>query len=370
MTLTTSTGALAAPPERSIFGVLDDGRTVESVRLTSDAGISVRLITLGAAIQSLHTPDAAGESADIVLGYDTPQEYLDKGQYFGSSVGRYANRIAQGRFELDGQTYQLDVNDGDNHLHGGADGFDQRLWTIEEVYDGERSGVVLSLVSPDGDGGYPGELQARVTYELTDSGELSIVYEAETSAPTIVNLTNHAYFNLAGVNSGESILDQTLVLNADRFTPVDSGLIPTGELRPVVGTPFDFTQPRRIGESVRDYTNEQLRLGRGYDHNWVLRDAPGALELAAVLEDPASGRRLEMHTTAPGIQFYSGNFLDGTLTGKDSVAHRQGDALCLEPQTFPNAPNEARFPSPRLNPGETYRNEIVLRFSVTDAATD
>lgn len=370
MTLGATVSACAAAPERAVFGELGDGRVVESVLLTSEAGVSVRVIALGASIQALTVPDAAGETADIVLGYDTPQEYVDKGQYFGSSVGRYANRIAGGRFELDGETFQLDVNDGDNHLHGGADGFDQRLWTIEEVYDGERSGVVMSLTSPDGDGGYPGELTARVTYELAEDGALSIVYEAETDAPTIVNLTNHAYFNLAGARSGRSVLDHHLTLHADRFTPVDEGLIPTGELRDVAGTPFDFTAPRRIGDEVRDYTNEQVRIGRGYDHNWVLGDAPGDLRLAAELVDPASGRRMELHTTAPGVQFYSGNFLDGTITGKDRTAHRQGDALCLEPQTFPNSPNEASFPSARLNPGETYRNEIVLRFDTVDAASD
>lgn len=370
MTLTSSIPAHAGSSERQVFGELDDGRTVESVVLTSEAGVSVRVIALGAAIQSLVVPDAQGETADIVLGYDTPQEYLDKGQYFGSSVGRYANRIAQGRFELDGEAYQLDVNDGENHLHGGNTGFDQRLWTIEEVYDGARSGVVFTLVSPDGDGGYPGELQARVTYELTDDGALRILYQAEADAPTIVNLTNHAYFNLAGASGGRSVLDHHLTLHADRFTPVDDGLIPTGELREVAGTPFDFTAPRRIGDDVRDYSSEQLRRGRGYDHNWVLGDEAGDLRLAAELFDPASGRRMEMLTTAPGVQFYSGNFLDGTVTGKDGIAHRQGDALCLEPQTFPNSPNEPSFPSSRLDPGETYSNEIVLRFSAAAADSD
>lgn len=363
-----ATPAMAGTAEREVFGTLDDGRLVEAIVLTNEAGISVRVITLGAAIQALLAPDSEGNPADIVLGYDTPQDYLDKGQYFGASVGRYANRIAGGRFELDGQAYQLETNDGANHLHGGEDGFDRRVWEIEEVADGETARVTLSLDSPDGDGGYPGNLEARVTYELGEDNTLSVTYEATTDSPTIVNLTNHAYFNLAGAASGRGILDHELVLHADRFTPVDDGLIPTGELREVSGTPFDFTAARRIGDDVRDSTNTQIRYGRGYDHNWIVRGEAGELRSAAELTDPQSGRRLEILTTAPAIQFYSGNFLDGTLSGKDGIAHRQGDALCLEPQTYPDAPNQPGFPSPRLDPGETYRNVIVMRFDAIDPA--
>ena len=368
MSASCSTPASAGTVERSQFGMLDDGRPVEALTLTNEAGVSVRIITLGAAIQSLLAPDADGRFADIVLGYDTPQEYLDKRQYFGASVGRYANRIAAGRFELDGEVFQLETNDGDNHLHGGHDGFDRQIWSVETVEEGDSAAVTLSLHSPDGAGGYPGNLEARVTYALGDDNALTVTYEATTDAPTIVNLTNHAFFNLAGAGSGRSILDHELVLHADRFTPVDASLIPTGALRPVADTPFDFTTRRWIGDAVRDTTDAQIGYGRGYDHNWVLRGEAGTLKPAAELVDPASGRRLEIFTTSPAIQFYSGNFLDGTVPGKDGIAYRQGDALCLEPQTYPDSPNQPDFPSSRLDPGETYRNVIVMRFGAAEPA--
>lgn len=356
----TISGAHGAEADRTTFGTLDDGRAVEAVVLRNGNGVEAHVIALGATLQSLFAPDRKGARADIVLGYDTPQEYLDKGSYLGVSVGRYANRIANGRFTLDGETYQLETNDGPNHLHGGVEGFDRKIWTIEAAESGDEARVVLSYVSPDGEGGYPGELTARVTYSLNERNELKIEYEATTDAPTIVNLTNHAYFNLGGQGD---VMGHRLKLKASAFTPVDETLIPTGELRKVKGTPFDFTKSTPIGERIRATTNDQIRYGRGYDHNFVIDGKAGELRTAAKVEDPVSGRVMELLTTAPGVQFYSGNFLDGTVAGKAGRAHRQGDAFCLEPQTFPDGPNKPDFPSARLDPGETYRNVMVFRLS-------
>lgn len=356
--------ATAVDASRTEFGRLEDGRVVEAVLLENQGGVSARIITLGATLQSLAYPDDAGTIDDVVLGYDSPQEYLRKGQYFGVTVGRYANRIADGRFELDGQAYQLERNDGDNHLHGGTDGFDRKVWEIERVTSGDEASIVLRHVSPDGAGGYPGKLTATATYTLNEAGELTIAYQAVTDAPTIVNLTNHSYFNLAGHEAAESVMDHRLAIHAARYTPVDSALIPTGKINPVDGTPFDFRVPTRIGDRIRD-PHEQLRRGLGYDHNFVIDGDAGQLRMAARVEDPRSGRVLELLTTAPGVQFYSGNFLDGSVAGKDGKSYRQGDGLCLEPQVFPNSPNQSGFPSPRLDPGETYRNVMVLRLSTT-----
>jgi aldose 1-epimerase len=322
---------------------------------------------LGATLQSLQAPDRDGNADDIVLGYDDAATYLDNPQYFGATIGRYANRIAGGRFALDGQTHQLDVNDGVNHLHGGAQGFDKQVWEIVSVESGDTASVTMRYVSADGEGGYPGNLTAEIIYSLNDAGELTIDHRATTDAPTIVNLTNHSFFNLSGARSLRSALDQTLTLHSSAYTPVDSGLIPTGELRAVAGTPFDFTEPAEIGLRVRDYSDEQMRLGRGYDHNFVIDGEAGELRLAAVLEDPESGRVLELLTAAPGVQFYSGNFLDGTVVGKSQQAYRQGDGICLEPQVFPDSPNRADFPSSQLNPGEEYRNVMVFRLGVSAA---
>jgi aldose 1-epimerase len=357
--------AMAAETKRQSFGNLADGRNVEVVELSNAKGMSARIVTLGAAIQTLSVPDRHGKSTDIVLGYSTPAEYLAKPQFFGVTVGRYANRIARGKFVLDGKTYTLAVNDPPNHLHGGKQGFDQALWKLESVKGGSAATVVMSHTSPDGDAGYPGTLKVTATYSLTDTNELAIDYQATTDKPTVVNITNHAYFNLAGEASQQNILDHRLLLAADAFTPVDSTLIPTGEKQPVSGTPLDFRKPQRIGDRIRDGRNEQLRFGRGYDHNFVVNGAPGTLRLAARLEEPTSGRVLELLTTAPGLQFYTGNFLDGTSVGKSGHIYRQGDALCLEPQAFPDAPNQNRFPSTRLDPGNTYRHSIVLRFSTS-----
>jgi aldose 1-epimerase len=356
----TATGAEA---KRAAFGQLSDGRKVEAVDLTNASGVSARIITLGASIQALSAPDKQGKSADIVLGYKTAAEYLAKPQYFGVTVGRYANRIAKGKFTLDGKSYALATNDGPNHLHGGAKGFDKVLWQIDSVKSGSPASVVLSYTSPDGEEGYPGTLKVTATYSLSDKNELTIDYRATTDKATIVNVTNHAYFNLAGEAGTADILGHRLTLAADAYTPVDSTLIPTGERKSVAGTPFDFRKATLIGARVRDGRDEQIRYGRGYDHNFVVNGAAGTMRVAARVEDPASGRVMELLTTAPGVQFYSGNFLDGTSLGKGGRIYRQGDALCLEPQVFPDAPNQKNFPTARLDPGKTYSNSMILRFS-------
>ena len=358
-----SQSAIAAEAKRVAFGSLTDGRKVEAVELTNGTGVSARVITLGASLQALSVPDKQGKAADIVLGYSTAAEYLSKPQYFGVTVGRYANRIAKGKFTLDGKAYSLAVNDGPNHLHGGTKGFDKVVWQIDSVKSGSPASVVLSYTSPDGEEGYPGTLKVTATYSLTDKNELSIDYKATTDKPTIVNITNHSYFNLAGEAGTHDVLDHKLMLAADTFTPVDSRLIPTGEKKSVAGTPFDFRKATAIGARVRDGRDDQVRFGRGYDHNYVINGAPGTLRLAARVEDPSSGRVMELLTTAPGVQFYSGNFLDGTSLGKGGRIYRQGDAFCLEPQVFPDAPNQKDFPTARLDPGKTYSNSMVLRFS-------
>ena len=351
----------AVEARRVDFGTLQDGTHVAAAELSNSAGMSVRIIALGAAIQSLSVPDRQGVRADVVLGYDSPREYVARPQYFGATVGRYANRIARGKFTLDGRQYTLETNDGPNHLHGGTHGLDKVLWKIDEVTSGPPARVVLSHVSPDGAGGYPGTLTITTTYTLNESNELSVEYRAKTDRPTIVNITNHAFFNLAG---GGDVLGHRLTVFADSYTPVDATLIPTGERRNVAGTPFDFRKPHAIGERIRDGRDEQLRIGRGYDHHWVISGPSGELRPAARVEDSASGRILEVLATAPGLQFYSGNFLDGTVAGKSGRIYRQGDALCLEPQVFPDAPNHADFPSARLDPGREYLNKMVFRFSV------
>ena len=346
------------------FGTLQDGTRVAAAELSNSAGMSVRIIALGAAIQSLSVPDRRGVSEDVVLGHDSPREYVAKPQYFGATVGRYANRIARGKFTLDGREYTLETNDGPNHLHGGVHGLDKVLWKIDDVSSGPPARVVLSHVSPDGAGGYPGTLTITAAYTLNERNELAVEYRARTDRPTIVNITNHSFFNLAAKGD---VLGHRLKLSADSYMPVDATLIPTGERRSVAGTPFDFRQPRTIGQSIRAGRDEQLRIGRGYDHNFVIagEPSPQGLRSAAWLEDPVSGRVLEVLTTAPGVQFYSGNFLDGTVVGKGGRIYRQGDALCLEPQLFPDTPNHPDFPSARLDPGREYVNMMVFRFSVS-----
>jgi aldose 1-epimerase len=354
----------AAQARRAAFGALTDGTTIEAVDLTSQAGIRARIITLGARIQSLYTPDRTGKLGDIVLGFASPQQYFDDGNYFGATVGRFANRIGKGRFTLDGHAYQVAINDHGNSLHGGTRGFDKRVWKIDSIHSGRSASVVMSYVSPDGEEGYPGTLRVTATYTLADSGELRIDYRATTDKPTIVNLSGHSYFNLASSPEHFSTMRDLLQINASRFTPVDDVLIPTGTIAPVAGTPLDFRRPTAIGLRIRDGSDTQLRYCHGYDMNFVLDGRPGALRLAARVEDPRSGRVLEVATTAPGVQYYSGNFLSGSFVGKSGITYRQGDAVVLEPQDFPDAPNHANFPSARLDPGATYHNVIVYRFSV------
>ncbi|WP_457108714.1 aldose epimerase family protein [Methylobacterium sp. P5_C11] len=360
--------ARAAEPTRTVFGTLPDGRTVEEVTLTNGKGLTARILSWGALLRRLDVPDRSGKAADVVLGYDDLASYLAKGSYFGVSVGRYANRIRAGRFTLDGQTYTLATNDGPNALHGGTAGFDKRLWTITAVQGGAAPSVTLRYVSPDGEEGYPGTLTATATYTLDDTNTLTVTYEATTDKPTIVNLTNHSFFNLAGEGSGRSILDQTLTIPAERFTPVDATLIPTGAHLPVAGTPFDFRKPTVIGARIRDGRDAQIVRGRGYDHNWVVTDAPTAEpHPVARVEDPGSGRVLDVASNQPGIQFYAGNFLNATVVGKSGLAYRQSDALALEPELFPDTPNQPAFGSARLDPGKTYRNVIAYRFSTSPA---
>ncbi len=345
---------------RQPFGQTSDGTPVEMFVLTNRQGVQVRAITYGGIITSLRVPDRAGTMADVVHGFDSIEGYLKGHPYFGSIVGRYGNRIARGQFSLGGQTYTLAVNNGPNHLHGGVKGFDKAVWQGEPLPNG--TGVAFSRTSPDGEEGYPGNLKARVTYALSDANELSIAYEATTDKPTPVNLTQHTYFNLAGHDSGD-ILGHELTIHADRYTPVDSTLIPTGELAPVAGTPFDFRKGERVGARINT-AHEQLKHAGGYDHNFVLNRTGDGLQPAARLVDPKSGRTLEVSTSEPGLQFYSGNFLDGRLTGKGDVVYAHRSGLCLETQHFPDSPNKPGFPSTILNPGETYRTSTVFRFGV------
>jgi aldose 1-epimerase len=358
-----SRGASRPRVLRSLFGRLPDGRAVEAVTLDNGRGVSARLIAYGATLQSLRAPDREGACADIVLGHDDLTPYLATPQYFGSTIGRYANRIAGGAFSLDDQTITLARNDGDNALHGGPGGFDKALWELEAVGEGAIVSATFSRTSPDGEEGYPGALTVRVRYHLDQAGDLTIAYEATTDRPTVVNLTNHSYFNLNP--AGGDVLDHRLWLAAAAYTPVDPGLIPTGEERPVAGGPFDFRVPTPIGARIRDGGDPQLVLGRGYDHNYVLDGGTTEVpRLAARVEEPVTGRVLELLTTEPGLQVYSGNFLDGSTVGKGGRIHRQSDGFCLEPQRFPDTPNQPAFGSARLAPGETYRQVSVFRFGL------
>jgi len=364
---TLSMAAHAADAKRENFGSMPDGRKVDAVVLSNAHGMTARIIALGASIQSLATPDRNGKSANIALGYATLADYLGNPQYFGATVGRYANRIAKGKFTLDGHAYSVPVNNGVNSLHGGSKGFDKVLWTVGEVkHDADKASVTLSYVSPDGDMGYPGKLTATVTYTLDEANHLSIDYRASTDKTTIVNLSNHAYWNLSGEGSG-SVMEHRLTIPGEAYLPVDAGSIPTGEIRKVAGTPFDFRQAKPIGRDIR--TNDvQLLNGHGYDHNWVIsKDEAPALRVVARVEDPASGRVLTLKSSKPGLQFYSGNFLDGTTVGTGGHVYRQGDAFVLEPQLYPDTPNQASFGSARLEPGHEYRNLIVYEFTTESA---
>ena len=359
-----SAPATTLPPatlSRAPFGAAPDGRPVEAFTLVNGLGMEVRAMTYGAIILSIKVPDARGVMGDVVLGYDSLGGYVRASPYFGAVVGRYGNRIARGRFTLDGHAYTLAVNNGPNALHGGRRGFDKLVWAAEPVRSDSGVGVSFTLVSPDGDEGYPGTVTARVTYTLMSArNDLVIDYEATTDRATPLNLTNHSYFNLAGAGAGD-VLGHLLTLEADSMTPVDATLIPTGTMAAVGGTPFDFRTPTAIGARI-DVRDAQITNGGGYDHNFVINRAAPGLVHAAHVSEPASGRTLDVLTTEPGLQFYSGNFLDGTITGKDGRVYRHRYGFCLETQHFPDSPNRANFPSTILRPGATYRSRTVHAF--------
>ena len=352
---------------REPFGRLADGTEIEAVTLSAGA-IVARVLTWGATLQSLFVPDRDGHPADVVLGYATIDDYVAKPEFFGATVGRYANRIALGRFALDGATYTLARTDPPNTLHGGTRGFDKRVWHISAVHDGDAPSVTFRRISPDGEEGFPGTLATLATYTLDANGLLTLTYEATTDAPTVVNLTNHSYFNLCGEASGRTAHDHLVQIEADQFTPIDESLIPTGEIATLDGTPLDFRQPTPISARVRDGRFEQLVLARGYDHNMVLRGGLTAEPKPAVhVHDPLTGRTLAIATTEPGIQFYSGNFLDATKVGKSGHVYRQGDGIAFETQHFPDSPNHTHFPTTRLDPGQTFRSVTVWRFDTRPA---
>jgi aldose 1-epimerase len=345
---------------RERFGITGDGTPVDIFTLRNPAGVEVRAITYGGIITSLKVPDRTGAMGDVVLGFDSLDGYLKGHPFFGAIVGRYGNRIGKARFTLDGKPYSLAANNGPNHLHGGVRGFDKFVWQAEPMQG--RAGVTFSRTSPDGEEGYPGNLGTRVSYELTDRNELVVEYHATTDQATPVNLTQHSYFNLAGDGAGD-ILQHKLTINADRFTPVDGTLIPTGELRAVKGTPFDFLTPTPIGDRI-GASDAQLTNGKGYDHNFVLNRIGDGLSLAARVVEPTSGRTLEVSTTEPGVQFYAGNFLDGTLKGKSGHVYGHRGGFCLETQHFPDSPNKANFPSTILKQGQEYSSKTVFTFGV------
>ncbi len=361
MAMGMASGAVAAQAVREPFGDVPGQGQAERITLNNTAGMRVGIITWGAAIQSVLVPDRDGKIADVTLGYPSITGYQTRSEYFGATVGRVANRIAGGKFSIDGKAYQVPVNNGANSLHGGTAGFDKRLWSVVEATSDH---VVLRLVSQNGDQGYPGTVTATATYTLGADNRLSVTYTATTDRPTIVNLSNHAYWNLGGEGSG-SAMGHRLTIPADAYLPTDAGAIPTGEIRSVAGTPFDFRVSTAVGDRVREAGDDQIRIGRGYDHNWVIaRAVAPEPRLVARVEDRVSGRVLELLSDQPGLQFYSGNFLDGTVIGKSGHLYRQGDAVVLEPQMFPDTPNQPVFGSVRLDPGQTYRSRIVFRFSV------
>lgn len=347
--------------EMEEFGKTPEGEQVQIYTLTNAAGMEARIMTYGGIIVSLKTPDREGRLGDVVLGYDTLEKYIENNPYFGAIIGRYGNRIAKGRFTLNGKTYELAANNGPNHLHGGVKGFDKAVWSGEAFLNEKGAGLTLKYTSPDGEEGYPGKLDVEVTYLLTDENALEINYHAVTDKPTVVNLTNHSYFNLKDAGASP-ILNHKLTLNADRFTPVDETLIPTGELQAVEGTPFDFREPDKIGAGI-DSGHPQLEAAGGYDHNFVLNREGDGLTLAARVHEPETGRVMEVRTTEPGVQFYSGNFLDGSHVGKGGVVYERRSGFCLETQHFPDSPNQEQFPPVTLNPGETYRSTTVYQFS-------
>ena len=339
------------------FGELRSGKEVQLIILENDNGMIAKITKYGGIVTELHVPDRDGKMADVVLGYENLDKYIEATPYFGALIGRYGNRIAKGKFTLDGKEYTLATNNDENHLHGGDVGFDKVLWDAKAKETENGPSLELTYVSKNGEEGYPGNLTCKVIYTLTNDNELKIKYEATTDAPTVVNLTHHSYFNLAGYNSG-TILDQELMIDADRYTPVDDGLIPTGELAPVEGTPMDFRKPTAIGARIAQLTGDP----GGYDHNWVLNNSDGTYAKVVSLYDPESGRLMEVFTSEPGLQFYSGNFLDGSNKGKGTTYNKH-NGLCLETQHFPDSPNQPKFPSTVLKPGETYTSRTAYKFS-------
>jgi aldose 1-epimerase len=356
----------ASPPlsdihiEKHPFGTTPDGQTVDLYTLRNDKGAEARIMTYGGIVLSLRVPDRKGQSGDVVLGYDKLDDYVKNNPYFGAMIGRYGNRIGGAKFTLDGTAYTLAANNGANSLHGGLKGFDKRVWSAIPRVGPDGPQLILSYVSPDGEEGFPGNLRVIATYTLMRDNGLRLEYTATTDKDTIVNLTQHSYFNLAGKGD---ILGHVVMIAADRYTPVDATLIPTGELAPVEGTPFDFRTPTAIGARINE-DNQQLKFGGGYDHNWVINKKPGKLGLMARVTEPESGRVMEVWSTEPGLQFYSGNFLDGTITGKGGWVYQHRAAFVMEPQHYPDSPNKPQFPSVELQPGQVYRNTIIYRFSV------
>ena len=347
--------------KKMLFGKTKDGQAVDLYTLTNANGVVAAITNYGGTVVSLKTADRHGKFADVVLGFDNLDGYLGEEPFFGALVGRYGNRIAKGQFTLDGHQYHLAQNNNGNSLHGGLKGFDKRVWAAKNISTKELPAIELTYLSKDGEEGYPGNLSVKVTYSLTPKNELKIDYAASTDKDTVLNLTNHSYFNLAGEGQGD-ILAHIVVMNADRITPVDATLIPTGELKSVQDTPFDFRKPTAIGARIDD-NDEQLNFGKGYDHNFVLNHKSDALRLAARVTDPSSGRVLEVLTTQPGLQFYTGNFLDGTIHGKGGKVYGRRAAFCMETQHFPDSPNHPKFPSTELKPGEHFQSTTVYRFS-------
>ena len=343
------------------YGVLDDGTIIKQYIFENDNQMKVKIINYGAIVVSIEVPDKYGKINDVVLGYDSIEGYVQDPSYFGAIVGRIGNRIAKGKFSLDGQDYTLAINNNENHLHGGIKGFNKRVWSPEIIKLNDAPALKLTYVSSDGEEGYPGNLTLEVTYSISSENELIIDYLGKTDKATILNPTNHSYFNLGGEGSGD-ILDHILKINADYFTPVDEGLIPLGDHKSVLGTPMDFLSPKKIGDRINN-NDDQLKVGLGYDHNWVFNDWDGTLKLGVSLFDPQSGRLMEVLTTEPGVQFYSGNFLDGTNIGKNQKAYQYRSALCLETDHFPDSQNNPNFPSVVLRPGEEYKQKTIYKFS-------
>ena len=356
------TGMAKPKVTKDNFGKTAGGTPVEIYTLTNTAGSKARIITYGGVVVSLEVPDKSGKMGDVVLGYDSIADYEKHTSFFGALIGRFGNRIGRGKFSVDGKEYSLAVNNGENHLHGGVKGYDKVVWAAKPSTDTAGANLELTYLSPDGEEGYPGNLKIKVVYSLTEKNELKIVYSATTDKATVINLTHHSYFNLAGAGNS-SILQHRLRLAADRFTPTDAGSIPTGEIRKVKGTPFDFLAETAIGDRI-DQADEQLKFGSGYDHNWVLNRTGKAPGLAAVVYEPTSGRVMEVLTTEPGIQFYSGNFLDGSIKGKSGQDYPKRSGFCLETQHFPDSPNKTNFPSTVLKPGQKFSQTTIYKFSV------